>query len=194
MRTENRETRRRAIRAALVLVGVLTMAAPVDAFAAGAHDFQFTRIEGGPLPLSDFKGKAVLVVNTASRCGYTPQYTGLQKLWRTYRDKGLVVLGVPSNDFGGQEPGTAAEIKTFCETNFEVDFPLAGKEPVKGDAAHPFYKWAVRELGPESAPKWNFHKYLIGPDGNLVGWFSTKTTPDAPDLTAAIDAAIKSAK
>lgn len=194
MRTEKRENRRGAIRAALVLAGVLAMTAPMDASAAGAHDFQFTRIEGGPLPLSDFKGKAVLVVNTASRCGYTPQYTGLQKLWRTYRDKGLVVLGVPSNDFGGQEPGTAVEIKTFCETNFEVDFPLAGKEPVKGDAAHPFYKWAAQELGPEAAPKWNFHKYLIGPDGKLVGWFSTKTSPDAPDLTAAIEIALKGAK
>ncbi|MEQ9446556.1 MAG: glutathione peroxidase, partial [Rhodospirillaceae bacterium] len=103
-----------------------------------AHDFSFSSIDGGALPLSDYKGKAVLIVNTASFCGYTPQYEGLQSLWSEYKDKGLVVLGVPSNDFGAQEPGTAEEIKDFCETNFDVDFPLAAKEVVKGSDAHAF--------------------------------------------------------
>ena len=147
MRTEKRENRRGAIRAALLCMGVLAMTAPMDASAAGAHDFQFTRIEGGPLPLSDFKGKAVLVVNTASRCGYTPQYTGLQKLWRTYRDKGLVVLGVPSNDFGGQEPGSNEEIGRFCEATFDVTFPLAERQDVSGAGAHPRYRWAAAQTG-----------------------------------------------
>lgn len=187
MRTEKRENRRGAIRAAFVLAGVLAMTAPMDASAAGAHDFQFTRIEGGPLPLSDFKGKAVLVVNTASRCGYTPQYTGLQKLWRTYRDKGLVVLGVPSNDFGGQEPGTEAEIKRFCERQYAVDFPLTAKEAVVGANAHPFYKWAAQAAGEAAAPRWNFHKYLVGPDGQIAAWFPTKTSPASPEVAGEIE-------
>src|SRR5580693_1733400 len=106
-----------------------------------AHDFEFTSIDGKPLKMSAFAGHPVLVVNTASQCGLTPQYKELEALWQKYRDKGLVVLGVPSNDFGRQEPGTAAEIKTFCETNYQVDFPLADKVKVLGDGAHPFYRW-----------------------------------------------------
>ena len=112
-----------------------------------AHDFSFRTIDGAPLPLSDFAGKAVLVVNTASACGLTPQYEGLETLWRDYGARGLVVLGVPCNDFGAQEPGTEASIKTFCETRFGVDFPLASKEAVIGAGAHPFYRWVLGELG-----------------------------------------------
>jgi glutathione peroxidase len=160
------------------------------AHAVSAHDFRFTAIEGGELPLANFKGKAVLVVNTASQCGFTPQYDGLQALWRAYRDRGLVVLGVPSNDFGGQEPGSNAEIKKFCEVNFSVDFPMTEKVAVKGAAAHPFYKWAEKELGAMAAPKWNFHKYLVAPDGRLVDWFSTPTGPEADRLRKAIEAAL----
>ncbi len=158
--------------------------------AANAYDFSFTAIEGGALPLATFKGKAVLVVNTASQCGFTPQYEGLQALWQAYRDRGLVVLGVPSNDFGGQEPGSNAEIKKFCEITFNVDFPMTEKVVVKGAGAHPFYKWAAGELGALAAPKWNFHKYLVAPDGRLVDWFSTPTGPDAPRLRAAIEKAL----
>lgn len=154
------------------------------AMAATAHDFDFVSIEGTPMPLSAFKGKAVLVVNTASMCGFTPQYKGLQTLWQQYKDKGLVVLGVPSNDFGGQEPGSEAKIKEFCEVNFAVDFPMTSKYAVKGDAAHPFYKWATTEKG---EPKWNFHKYLIAPDGKLVQAFGSRTAPDSTELTAAIE-------
>ncbi|MEO3428200.1 glutathione peroxidase [Pelagibius sp. CAU 1746] len=156
--------------------------------AASAHDFAFTSIEGQPLPLSQFKGKVVLLVNTASRCGFTPQYEGLQAVWERYRDRGLVVLGVPSNDFGGQEPGSEAEIKQFCEVNFSVDFPLTSKEQVVGEAAHPFYRWAAAQLGFAAKPRWNFHKYLIGPDGALVDWFATTTKPTAAKVTKAIEA------
>jgi len=126
-----------------------------------AHSFEFESIDGGPLPLSGFKGRAVLLVNVASRCGFVRQYDGLQALWEKYRARGLVVLGVPSNDFGGQEPGSEAEIKKFCEVNFNVDFPMTAKVAVSGEGAHPFYRWAAGELGEESKPRWNFHKYLI---------------------------------
>lgn len=160
---------------------------PMSASAETAHDFSFSTIDGKPLPLSSFKGKAVLVVNTASECGYTPQYKGLQALWQKYRDRGLVVLGVPSNDFGGQEPGANADIKKFCEINYDVDFPLTEKQPVKGVYAHPFYKWAATTLGADAVPKWNFHKYLIAPNGSLVAWFPTKTDPLAPNLTTTVE-------
>jgi len=154
------------------------------------HDFQFTSIEGKPLPASTFAGKAVLVVNTASFCGYTKQYAGLQALYDTYRDKGLVVLGVPSNDFGAQEPGKEAEIKDFCETNFAINFPMTTKQKVKGKDAHPFYLWAADQVGLLGSPKWNFHKYLIAPDGSLKDWFSTTTAPDAAKLIKAVEAVL----
>jgi len=149
--------------------------------------FNFTSIEGQPLSLSEYRGKAVLVVNTASRCGFTPQYAGLQSLWEKYRDRGLVVLGVPSNDFGGQEPGSEAEIKSFCEVNFDIDFPMTAKEVVSGNGAHPFYKWAGEELGALSVPRWNFHKILLDTEGKAVDWFAPTTAPDADKLTAAIE-------
>ena len=157
-----------------------------------AYDFSFRSIDGGQLPLSRFKGKALLVVNVASQCGLTPQYEGLEKLWRAKRDAGLVILGVPANDFGAQEPGTEGEIKTFCETRFSVDFPMTAKEHVIGAEAHPLYKWVEKELGEGAAPKWNFHKYLFNRDGSIAGTFGSRTAPDAPDLAAAIDAALSS--
>jgi glutathione peroxidase len=153
-----------------------------------AHDFSFRGLKGGEIRLKDFAGKPVLIVNTASRCGLTPQYQGLQALWQRYRDRGLVVLGVPSNDFGAQEPGTEAEIGSFCETNYGVDFPMTAKEPVIGPQAHPFYRWVAAELGDAAAPKWNFHKYLVGPDGTLAEVFGSRTAPDDAALTAAIEA------
>ena len=153
-----------------------------------AHAFSFTSIEGKPLPLTAFKGKAVLVVNTASACGLTPQYKGLEALWRAYKDKGLVVLGVPSNDFGAQEPGSEKEIQTFCETRFGVDFPLTSKEHVIGAGAHPLYKWIAGELGEGATPKWNFHKYLIGKDGAIAGTFGSRVEPESGELKQAIEA------
>jgi glutathione peroxidase len=155
-----------------------------------AHDFDFTSIDGQPLPMSAFKGKAVLVVNTASQCGLTPQYAGLEALWSDYRGRGLVVLGVPSNDFGAQEPGTEDQIKTFCETRFAVDFPMTSKAVVKGEGAHPFYRWAKAELGEQAEPKWNFHKILVGKDGQAVRGFGSRTEPDDRELKRAIDQAL----
>lgn len=152
-----------------------------------AHDFSFTAIDGKPLPLARFKDKAILVVNTASQCGFTPQYEGLEQLWTTYRDRGLVVLGVPCNDFGAQEPGSASEIQQFCTTRFKVDFPMADKVAVIGGNAHPFYRWIVAELGEDQAPRWNFHKYLVGPDGALVGAFPSRVAPLSKELTQAIE-------
>ncbi|MGH6894757.1 MAG: glutathione peroxidase [Dongiaceae bacterium] len=157
---------------------------------ASAHDFTFSAIDGSSMPLSRFKGKAVLVVNTASECGYTPQYKDLEALWKRYRDRGLVVLGVPCNDFGAQEPGTEKEIKDFCEVNFGVDFPLTAKAHVTGADAHPFFKWAAGVVGEGASPRWNFHKYLVGPDGELAGWFPTKTSPTAADVTRAVEEAL----
>lgn len=156
-----------------------------------AHDFSFTTIDGDPLEMCAYKGKAVLVVNTASECGLTPQYSGLQSLWETYRDRGLVVLGVPCNDFGGQEPGTEADVKNFCTTNYSVDFPLTSKNSVVGDAAHPLYKWAQSEAGEDAVPQWNFHKLLIGKDGALKGTFASAVTPDDGALVAAVEGELK---
>lgn len=152
-----------------------------------AHDFSFIAITGEALPLSQFKGKPILVVNTASECGFTPQYKELQALWERYKEQGLVVVAVPSNDFGGQEPGTDAQIKAFCQTHYGVDFVLTSKEHVKGEQAHPFYAWAREQKGTLAAPKWNFHKYLIAPDGSLDEWFASTTTPLSPKITARID-------
>ena len=147
-------------------------------------------LDGAPLAPESFVGKAVLVVNTASFCGFTPQYQGLEKLWQDYRGRGLVVLGVPSNDFGGQEPGSEAEVKTFCDTNYNVDFPMTAKQKVSGSQAHPLYLWAAGRTGFVGVPRWNFHKLLIGRDGRLVDWFSSVTSPDSDRLRRAVEAAL----
>jgi glutathione peroxidase len=155
-----------------------------------AHDYDFTAIDGSPLPLKSFAGKAVLVVNTASQCGLTPQYEGLEQLWRDYRDRGLVVLGVPSNDFGAQEPGSEEQIRSFCETRFAVDFPMTSKTVVQGEAAHPFYRWASEQLGEAAEPKWNFHKILLGKDGRALQGFGSRTEPGDSGLRTALEAAL----
>ena len=177
-----------------LMIALLMLAAAPSAVAEqsdkGAHAFSFTSIDGEALPLSDFRGKTLLLVNTASRCGFTHQYADLQALWQRYRDDGLVVLGVPSNDFGGQEPGSEAEIKEFCEVNFSVDFPLTEKATVNGMDAHPLYRWAVDVLGKRAAPRWNFHKYLIGPEGELIAWFPTSVSPTSETVTQAVEAAL----
>jgi glutathione peroxidase len=168
-----------------------TAAGPFAALAGQgtAHDFAFEDIdESGQLRLADFAGRPVLVVNTASRCGFTYQYDALQALYDRYRDRGLVVLGVPSDDFN-QELGTAAEVKEFCAVNFAIDFPMTAITPVTGASAHPFYRWAAERAGP---PRWNFHKYLVGPDGRLVAAFPTRTEPGAPEISEAIEALLGS--
>jgi glutathione peroxidase len=159
-----------------------------------AWDFSFTSIDGKPMPLSDFRGQVLLVVNTASFCGFTKQYKALQELHQKYAPQGFAVIGVPSNDFGAQEPKAAGEIKEFCEGMFGVEFPLTDKNVVSGDNAHPFYKWARDELGWMNAPKWNFHKYLVGRDGKLVTSFFSMTTPDADRLVSAVEAELKKPK
>jgi glutathione peroxidase len=152
-----------------------------------AHQFSFPARDGGTIDLSDYQGKAVLVVNVASECGYTPQYMGMQALWEARKADGVVVLGVPSNEFGAQEPGSEAQIKTFCETNYGADFPMTAKQQVLGADAHPFYRWVVEQAGEDAAPKWNFHKVLIGPDGGIAAIWPSKVEPDSDTVNKAID-------
>jgi glutathione peroxidase len=154
------------------------------------HDFVLTGIDGTPMPLSQFAGKVVLLVNTASECGYTPQYEGLEKLWLDYKDRELVVVGVPCNDFGAQEPGEGEAISSFCRINYGVTFPLAAKIQVRGPDAHPLYQWAGQQAGMLGRPNWNFHKYLFGRDGKFVDWFSTPTKPGSGKIIAAVKRAL----
>jgi glutathione peroxidase len=156
-----------------------------------AYDYAFTAIDGSALPMTTFRDKVVLVVNVASKCGLTPQYDGLEQLYKDYRDQGLVVLGVPSNQFMGQEPGTNEEIAEFCRTTFGVDFPMTSKVDVKGEDAHPFYKWAVAQVGEPAEPVWNFHKLLVGKDGSLINVFGPRTVPEDAELKAAVEDALK---
>jgi glutathione peroxidase len=151
-----------------------------------AYAFSFMGLDGKPIRLADHAGKPILVVNTASQCGYTPQYSGLQELWTRYREKGLLIVGVPSNDFGGQEPGGTAEIMKTAQQEYGVSFPLAAKAEVRGPATHPFYKWAALER-PGETPRWNFHKYLVGRDGHISAVFSTQTQPTDPRVITAIE-------
>ncbi len=177
-------------RRTLLAGGLALSISPAAAAPDSAYSFAFEAIEGGPLPFDTFKGRVVLVVNTASFCGYTPQYRALQALFDRLEPRGFTVLGVPSNDFGAQEPGSAQDIKAFCETEYGIDFPLTAKVTVRGPNAHPFYRWAERELGPVAAPRWNFHKYLVDRSGRLVAWFPTQVTPDDARVLTAIEAAL----
>jgi glutathione peroxidase len=175
--------------AAAIIMLAMTLP-PAAAQTSSAFDHEFEAIEGGKMPLGAWRGKALLVVNTASFCGYTPQYEGLQKLWERYEAKGLVVIGVPSNDFGAQEPKSEAEILGFCKGAYNVTFPLTAKVEVKGADAHPFYRWAREVLGAGHAPGWNFHKYLVGRDGKLIAGYGSAVDPLSPQLTKAIEAAL----
>ena len=140
-------------------------------------DFKINSINGEELDLSSFKGKTILLVNVASKCGFTNQYDDLQKIYDDFRDKGLIVIGIPTNQFGGQEPGSEKEIKNFCETNFNITFPMTSKYEVKGDNAHPVYIWAKDTFGKSTVPKWNFHKILINKNGEVVDTFASFTGP-----------------
>jgi len=152
------------------------------------YDLKTTKLDGTPADLGEHRGKVALVVNVASKCGFTPQYTGLEQLWRDMKDKGVVVLGFPSNDFGGQEPGTAEDIATFCKTTYDVTFPLFSKLQTKaGQGQSPIYAW-LGESG--DLPAWNFTKYVINKDGQVVAFFPSKVAPEAPELKAAIDKAL----
>jgi len=172
--------------ACLMLLAAPLAAETLNQSKPAAYEFEFQGIDGKALPLSAWRGRPVLVVNTASLCGFTPQYADLEILWRRYRDRGLVVLGVPSNDFA-QEPGTESEVKKFCESKFDIDFPLTAKAHVTGGDAHPFYRWIASQLGENGAPHWNFHKYLIAPDGTLAGAWPSRQRPTDAAITAAIE-------
>jgi glutathione peroxidase len=171
-------------------LAILTLLSlPLMLWAAGSvHEFTLTSIDGHPAPLAAYKGKVMLIVNVASKCGYTPQYTGLEALYGKYKDKGLVLVGVPANNFGGQEPGTNEEIKTFCSRTYNVTFPLMSKVSVKGEDKAPLYQYLTETAGSEV--KWNFTKFLVGKDGKVIKKFESAVKPDAPELVSAIDAAL----
>ncbi len=157
-----------------------------------AYAFSFQSLKGGDIRLADFAGKPLMVVNTASLCGYTPQYAGLQDLWTQFKDRGLTVIGVPSNDFGAQEPGGVTDITQTAEQTYQVTFPIAAKTVVKGPNAHPFYRWAA-ELRPKDVPRWNFHKYLIGHDGYIAEAFPQTVEPTDTRVKTAIARALMDA-
>ena len=157
--------------------------------ASSIHEFTMNNIDGQATPLASMKGKAVLVVNVASQCGYTPQYAGLQALYEKYKGQGLVIIGVPANNFGGQEPGTNEDIKQFCSRKYSVTFPIMAKVSVKGSDQTPLYQYLTSTSGGEV--KWNFTKFLVGKDGKQVQRFESGVSPDSPELAAAIEKALR---
>lgn len=170
------------------LPAVSPPAPPPAPTAPSLYNFTVNSLDGKPVDLGQYKGHVALVVNTASKCGFTQQYAGLEKLYQDDRDKGLVILGFPSNDFGGQEPGTSQEIATFCSTKFNVTFPMFEKVKTKGDGQSPVYQFLTTGHG---TPSWNFHKYLVDKTGKVVGEFESQVTPDSKELQDAIDTALK---
>ena len=179
-------------RRTLIATTLAAAALPANAAETTAHEFSFPNIEGGTIRLADWAGKPVMVVNTASRCAYTYQYDALQALWEAYRDRGLVVLAVPSDDFGGQELATESEVKEFCEVNFGLDFPMTTITQVRGGDAHPFYSWAADAGGRDGTPRWNFHKILIGPDGRFLAGYPSSVEPGSEEIRARIETALSS--
>jgi len=182
----------RDFRGYLLGVAILLMSATL--FAAGSiYDFTLNSIDGKPMPLATFKGKVILVVNVASRCGFTPQYSALEAVYEKYKDQGFVILGFPANNFGHQEPGTNAEIKKFCSAKYNVTFPMYAKISVKGDDQAPLYKYLTESANPAYAGeiKWNFTKFLVDRDGHVVQRFEPDATPDSPQVTSAIEQALK---
>jgi len=153
------------------------------------HDFTIESISGETINLSDYKSKVVLLVNTASKCGFTPQYSGLQKIYERYKNDGFVVLGVPTNDFN-QELSKESDVKEFCEIRFGVEFPMSSIQPIRGENAHPIYKWIQANVSVIGQPRWNFHKYLIGKDGKIINWFSSMTSPTSEGLVNQIETAL----
>jgi glutathione peroxidase len=175
----------------LVFAGVAMTAALFGA--SNVLDFTLNSIDGKPAPLSQYQGKVVLIVNVASRCGFTPQYTGLEKIYEKYKDQGFVILGFPANNFGAQEPGTNEEIKTFCSSKYSVTFPMYSKISVKGADIHPLYAFLTdKQSNPATGGdiKWNFTKFLVGKDGKVIARFESAVTPESPEVTAAIEKAL----
>ena len=178
-----------------VVAGVIVMMVVASAYAApkSIYDFTLPLLNGKDAPLADYKGKVVLVVNVASRCGFTPQYTALESIYEKYKDQGFVIIGFPANNFGGQEPGTNEEIAKFCTGKYNVTFPVYGKISVKGDDQHPLYAYLTKDANPTVAGdiKWNFTKFLVDRQGNVVQRFESPVTPDSPEITGAIEAQLK---
>ena len=172
----------------LLMFGILEKASAN--YSKLVYEFEFNGIDGNKIKLSNFKNKVLVVVNVASRCGYTPQYEDLQMLWSNYKNKNLVVIGVPTNNFK-QEPGNNKEIKDFCETNFGINFPMTEKISVIGKDAHPFYKWAKKNHGIAAIPKWNFHKIVIGKNGKVIDTFASFTKPTSTKFLNLIEKEIK---
>ena len=152
-----------------------------------AYDFHFNDLDGSPLSLSDYKDKVIIVVNVASQCGFTKQYEDMQNIWEKYQSKGIVMLGIPSNDFGDQEPGSSKDIKNFSEAKFGITFPMAEKVSVKGSDAHPFYIWAHKNHGKSAIPKWNFHKIIIDKEGKVAETFTSLTNPSSNKFIKALE-------
>jgi glutathione peroxidase len=173
--------------------GVLLIMATSLFAASGVYSFTLNSIDGKPAPLADYKGKVVLLVNVASQCGYTPQYSALESIYEKYKDQGFVILGFPANNFGAQEPGTNEEIKTFCTRKYSVTFPMYSKISVKGDDTAPLYSYLTKDTGAGIAGeiKWNFTKFLVGRDGKVVERFEPAVTPDSKEVTAAIEKQLK---
>jgi len=180
--------RKLALFALSVALAIPALAAPTS-----VYDFTLKSIDGDPTSLGSYKGKVLLLVNVASRCGFTPQYTALEAIYEKYKDKGLVIVGVPANNFGGQEPGSDQEIKTFCSAKYNVTLPIMHKQSVKGEDTTPLYQFLTsKETDPKFAGeiKWNFTKFLFDRNGNPVARFEPATTPDSPEVTSAIEAAL----
>jgi glutathione peroxidase len=174
----------------------LLLGATVMAAGKNVYDFTLSSIDGQPAPLAGYKGKVVLLVNVASRCGFTPQYTALESVYEKYKDRGFVIIGIPANNFGGQEPGSNQEIKTFCSSKYHVTFPMMAKVSVKGDDQTPLYQFLTdKSAHPQTGGEiqWNFTKFLIGPDGQVITRFESKVTPDSPEVTEAIEKALSAA-
>jgi glutathione peroxidase len=159
--------------------------------ATSLHEFTMNNIDGKPVKLDEYKGKVVLVVNVASKCGFTPQYEGLEKIYKQFQAKGFVVLGFPANNFMGQEPGTEADIKAFCSTKYNVTFPMFAKISVKGDDMHPLYQYLTQKSNPAGDVRWNFGKFLIGKDGKIIARYDSKVAPESAELISAIESALK---
>ena len=161
------------------------------------YDYTLNTIDGQPAPLSAYKGKVVMLVNVASRCGFTPQYTALEAIYEKYKDRGFVIVGIPANNFGAQEPGTNQEIKTFCQSKYNVTFPMMSKVSVKGEDKTPLYQYLTdKTANPKTGGdiQWNFTKFLVGPDGQIITRFEPAVTPDSPEVTGAIEKALASLK
>ena len=172
---------------------LLLLPAPALAASKSVYDFTLNSIDGQPSPLSSFKGKVVMLVNVASKCGYTPQYSALESTYEKYKDRGLVIVGIPANNFGAQEPGTNEEIKTFCSRKYNVTFPMMAKVSVKGSDQTPLYQFLTdKTLNPTTGGeiKWNFTKFIFDRDGNAIARFEPEVTPDSPQVTAAIEKAL----